>query len=343
MPNTRYKLPAVRFIAAGFIYVGFAVYLYQPYFKHFQAPDYLFVINSSLASLGCFVLSRRWIIGFWESLFAGVIYGFGPFVLGLAQFHPTAGFLAATIPWLFCPATFWPRNKRPWLSGPLSALPFLAIPLFFQTAVHCRLFPISTQTKLHLADLPALLAPLVMARRGITDINLIGFYHIPIAALVMGFLMLLAARRLGIIVIIALGTILAFCESFLEVSPLLWLAVPVLCCSVLVGAGAQGLARAGSTDKGWVLAVAAVCGVLSIATLLLATKYFQMFAGLGSGYARLFLDTAKMYILGTIAVTIIFFMARAKLRLTWLRLLIVCSAMAVDIFFGARFIVDRIF
>ncbi|GAG24519.1 unnamed protein product, partial [marine sediment metagenome] len=31
-----------------------------------------------------------------------------------------------------------------------------------------------------------------MAKRGITDINLIGFYHVPIAALVMGFLMLLA-------------------------------------------------------------------------------------------------------------------------------------------------------
>ena len=49
-----------------------------------------------------------------------------------------------------------------------------------------------------------------------------------------------------------------------------------------------------------------------------------------------------MYILGTIAVAIIFFMARAKVRAAALRWVLLCLAVAVDIFLGARFIVDRI-
>ena len=277
--------------------------------------------------------------GFGESFFAGANYGFGPFKLGLAKFHPTAGLLAAAIPWLFCPAAFGPKNRWQWLRVPLALLPFLAIVLFFKASAHYRLFPASTQAKLHLADLTGLLAPLVMSGRSTI---LIGFYHIPIAALVMGFSMLLVARRFGVIVIFAIGTILAFCESFFEVSPFIWLAIPVLCCSVLIGGGMQGLASAGFADRGWVLATAAIMGTLAIVTLLLATKYFQTFLGLGAGYAKLFVEAGKMYILGTIAVAIIFFMERAKLRMLRLRELFLCAAMALDIFLGARFIIDKI-
>ena len=108
---------------AAAVYTAFAVYLYRPYFKGFNALQLqdLFVANICLAFLGYYVLSRRWIAGFAESVFAGVIYGFGPFALGLAKFHPTAGFLVATIPWLFCPAVFgvarpsWPLRGRPGL------------------------------------------------------------------------------------------------------------------------------------------------------------------------------------------------------------------------------------
>jgi hypothetical protein len=223
---------------------------------------------------------------------------------------------------------------------PLSALPFLAILLFFQVSAYYRLFAIPTQTRLHLADLAGLLAPLVTISKGITGI---GFYHVPIAALVIGFSMLLAARRFGIMIIFCLGTVLAFCGFFLNVSPIMWLAIPVLCCSVLIGAGVQGLASAGFADRKWVLAATVIMGVLAIIALLLATEYFQVFAGLGTGYARLFVETAEMYILGAVAMAILYFMARAKLRIAPLRLVILCSAMAVDIFLGARFIVDKIF
>jgi len=278
---------------------------------------------------------------FWASFFAGAIYGFGPFALGLANFHPTAGLLAATIPWLFCPAAFGPKARWWWVSWPLSALPFLAILLFFQVSIPYRLFAVWTQAKLHLGDLLGLIAPFYLAQRNITA-TFVGVYHIPIAALLMGFSMLLAARRLGIITIFALGIVLACCRSFLSVSPVMWLTIPVLCCSILVGAGMQGLASAGFADRRWVLAAAIIMGVLAIVTLLLAIKCYQIFAGLGRGYAELFIYSAWMYILGTTVLGIIFFMTRAKLRIAALRWVILCSAMAVDIFLVATFIVDRI-
>jgi hypothetical protein len=159
----------------------------------------------------------------------------------------------------------------------------------------------------------------------------------------MGFTMLLKARRFGIVIIFAIGTALAFCNPFVNVSLVIWLAIPVLCCSIIIGAGMQGLACAGRADRGWILLPAAVMAALAIVTLLLATKYFQVFLGLGAKYARLLVEAAKIYILGAVAVTIIFFLARAKLRLHWLRWIILCSATGLDLFWGARFIVDRIF
>ena len=276
---------------------------------------------------------------FWGSFFAGAVYGFGPFALWLSGYHPTAGFLAASVPWLFCPAAYGGRDKW-WISIPFSTLPFLATILFFQTATRWRLFAVPIQTKLHLTDLGGLLAPLATVNTGSP---LIGFYHVPVAALVMGILMLFAARRFGPMCVFAIGTVLAFCDSFFGVSPAIWLMMPVLCCSVLVGMGVQGLVSAGFADRKWVLANSILMLVLAIITLLLATKYFQVFAGIADKYTACLTETAKMYILGAVAVAILFFMARAKLRMHWLRWLILCSAMAVDIFLGAGFIVDRIF
>jgi len=240
---------------------------------------------------------------------------------------------------LFCPAAFGPKTRWRWLRVPLSILPFLTTLLFFQISACYRLYPIPIQLKLHSAELAGLLAPLVAAERRVT---LVGFYHIPIAALIMGSSMLVTARRLGIMAILAIATALAFCESFLDVSPIIWLAIPVLCCSIFAGAGMQGLIGAGYADRRWLLTTAVIMGSISIGMLLLATKYFQTFASLADTEAKLLLEAGKMYVLGTIAVAIVFFMARAKLRTRWLRVVLLCSAVVVDIFFGARFIVDKI-
>ena len=351
-----------RFAVAAVVYTAFAVYLYRPYFNGFgslRLQD-LFVANICLASLGTYVLSRRWVAGFPESFFAGAIYGFGPFALGLAKFHPTAGFLVAAIPWLFCPAVFGPEGRWKPLRILLSLLPFVAIVLFFQISTRYGLDPIPITLKLRANDLAGLLAPLVAAKRSMT---LIGFYHVPIAALVMGFCMFaaplkglgkggilqrgkflkgLAVRRFGIAAIFAVATILAFCDSLLQISPIIFLAISMLYCSVLIGAGMQGLISAGPADRRPVLLTAILLGILAIITLLLATKYFQTVAGLADGYARLLTATAKMYILGAIAIAMLFVIARAKLRIHPVRQILLYAAMALDIFLGARFIVDTI-
>jgi hypothetical protein len=76
---------------------------------------------------------------------------------------------------------------------------------------------------------------------------------------------------------------------------------------------------------------------------LLATKCQFAFAGMGMKYAKLLLCTAKMYLLGAVAAGVLFFIAALNLRLHWLRWVILSAAAAVDIFLGARFIVDSIF
>jgi hypothetical protein len=329
----------IKFVAACIIYAAFAVYLYQPHFAKFGVLQYLLPVNLCFGAIGCFVLSRRWVSAFAGSFFAGAIYGFGPFMLGLSKFHPTAGFLAASIPWLFCPAAFGQKGKWQWVNWPLAALPFVVIVLFFFVSAHYRLFAVPIQAKLHLYDLTGLLIPLAMAQG---RSNFFGFYHVPIAALVMGFAMLVTVRRLGIIVIFCLGAILVFFEPFYGISPVMWLTIPILCCSVLIGVGKQGLALAGYSDRKWILLAAAVSVTLAIVILLLATKYFQVFAGLGNKAARLITTSAKIYILGTIIVLVIFLLARAKLRFSWLRWILLCSTMAVDIFFSATFIVDKV-
>lgn len=341
-PNAKYT----KLAAAGGIYAAFALYLFEPYFHNFDKLQYLLPLSVCLSSVGGYVLSRPWVSTFAGSFFAGAVYGFGPFFLSLARFHPTAALLAAGIPWLFCPAAFvaiQPAGRaakaKRWFGLFLLALPFLAIILFFRVAAQYRLFPVPISSKLHVADLTGLMAPLVMVRRGIVPI---GFYHVPVGFLVMAFAMLLAARRIGIMAILCVGTILASCESVLHVSPIMWLSIPALCCSVLVGVGLQAMASAGRTDRKWLLLAAVFMGVFSILTLLAATKYFQVFAGLASGYARLLTLTARMYILGAVAVGIIFCIARANQRLSGLRKLVLSLALTIDLFYSARFAIDTI-
>lgn len=338
MQKTKYS----TFAAASLMYIGFAVYLYQPYFENFQRDQFLLITNLFLASMGAYLLSRRWVSGFIESLLAGALYGFGPFTLSLAKYHPTAGLLAASIPWLFLPAAFSPKNRRRWLNIILATLPFLIIVIFFQVTTGIRLFAVSTQARLNIHELYSMLTPLVAAKRGTI---LIGFYHIPIAPLIMGFAMLIAARRFSIMTIFIIALILTFCYplgSILEVSPIIWLTIGNLCCSIIIAVGLQGFASAGYADRKWILAIAIFMSMLTIVTLLLATKYFQTFLGLGSGYARLFVEAAKMYILGTVAVAIIFFLSCSKSRMHRLREIILFVAIALDVFLGATFIVDVI-
>jgi len=332
-----------RFALAAIVYFAFAVYLYRPYFPNFQTVQYLRVVNACLASLGCYLLSRRWVSGFIPSLFAGAIYGFGPLALGLAtKSHAAAGILVAAIPWLFCPAAF--ANKTRWrrFGIPLSVLPALAIVAFFQASLRFHFFPVPIQLKLHSGDLVGLLTPLIAARRNPGAPGWVGFYHVPMGALVMGAAMLVMARRYAVMAVFAVAATLAVAGPVFGVSPIVWLLVVVLCCSILAGAGMQGLICAGFGDKKWILFTAGVSAAFAIATLLLATKCFQVFLGLGHEYGKLLTEAATMYILGAITLVILFFIVRSKLRLGFLRLLLLSGATALDIFLGATFIMDEI-
>ena len=333
---------SIKLASATIIYIGFAIYLYYPYLKYFSNWQYLFILNLCLAALGSYILSQRWLAYFWTSVFAGVIYGFCPFTLGLANYHPAAGLLAAVVPWFFLPAAFAGRLKWKWLSWPLCALPFLAVVGFFELTSLIHFFAIPSQIKLEIADLGYMFFPMIAANRARV---LTGFYHLPTASLFMGFVMLFAARRVGIIVVLCLGLVLAIGGiSFLNISSIIWLAIPVLCCSILIGAGLEGLVSAGRSDRFWVLGAFVIMTALCLVSFQLSVRYASILADLtGVNYSVLLADTGKIYLAGAILTAGVFIFAQTNLRLRVFRIILICGAMAADIFWSAGYIVDKIF
>jgi len=336
-------------LLATLVYGVFAFYLYQPHFDRFSRSQWFLPFSVWTAAMGCFILSRRWVAGPFGSLLAGAIYGFGPFLLSLAQYHPTVGLLAASIPWLFMPAAFLGRKRHDLVGLALAFLPFLIVVLFFRVGAsqEYRLFAAPIHAGPKPINLIGFIAPQVIVNRTAV---LVSLYHIPIAPLVIGLGMIFRARRYGVLLILTLGLTLAFCRSYLGpahiawlgVSPILWLSVPLTCLAVLAGVGFQGLIEAGFSDRNWILAAAIALGALAIVALLLAAQYFQVLFSLADGYARLFVGTAKMYLIGAMALGIVYLITRQKLRLHWLRQLILVAVLTLDIFLAARHIVDKI-
>ena len=154
--------------------------------------------------------------------------------------------------------------------------------------------------------------------------------------------MVFKAKRYSMIVVFAAGLALCFCPVVFGVSAIMWLTIPFVCCSVLIGEGTDGLIHAGYNDRKWLLASAVVLLSAGLVILIMGTKSTYVIAGLGSEYTRQFIEAARMYILGAIAMVVVFFLAKGRTRLLWIRLGILCSALAVDIFLGARYIVDSI-
>lgn len=338
-----------RVAGAVVVYVAFVIYLYRPYFDVFRTWQWLLPANALIGALGCFVLSRRWVGGFTGSLLAGAVYGFGPFLLGLARYHPTVGVLAAAIPWTLAPAAFLGRRRHVLVRAGLSLLPFLAVVLFFRIGAleHYRLFAAPIQAQPRKVDLVGFIVPLVVAGR---SAMLASLYHVPITALILGVAMMVKARRYGLLLMAAGGLALSLCKSYLGpgavvwlgVSPILWLSIPMVCFALLAGLGLQGFLEAGFSDRKWILAALMSAAALAIVTLLLAAKYFQVVFGLADGYARLFVEAAKMYLTAALALGIVFVIARQRVRFQPLRWAVLCAALGMDIFLGARYIVDKV-
>ncbi len=324
---------------AGSIYVVFCAYLFHPHLATLEIAQYLIPFNICFGAFGAYVLSKRWVAGFGGRFFTGVLYGFGPFMFFLAGFHPTAGGFAAIVPWLFLLAAFGPKGKFQWTRIPLGIVPFVILAAMFKLAGLLGLYPIPTQTAIRPEDLASILAPAALASRA--DL-LVGFYHIPLAGLVIGLAMLAASRRYRVFAVIFLGIVLSIFDSFTGTPRIIWLSIPLLCCSAVIGEGIEGIIHCGYSDRKWVLASAVLLLICGITALLFGTKATHVFAGLGAGYTRLFIQAAQMYMLGAIAVGVVFFLAKGKSRLMWLRVAIICSAVGVDILLGAGHIIDSV-
>ncbi len=340
----------LRHVAAVIVYVAFTVYLYQPHFPALHQWRLFMPFSALFGALGAYALSRRWVAGFAGSCLAGAVYGFGPFMLGLAHCHASAGVVAAAIPWLCVPAALLGRKRRSVLRLPLWLLPFGAVILYFYLCTSQRLFAAPIQSVPRPGDMVGFIAPLVMLDLPDRTCAVVSLYHVAIAPLILGAAVMLTARRYVLFFLLAAGLVLAFSHTFLPanyvawlgVSPVLWLSLPMVALAVLAAVGLQGLIEAGSGDKKWLLIAAAAQALLAIVMLLLATKYFQIIFSLADPYARLFVEEAKMYLLGMMAVTMVFLMAYRQFRLQPLRWLILCTALALDIFLCARYAVDKV-
>ena len=339
-----FKLPneksLVRFGLAIAIYIGLAVYLYQPYFKNFDALKILLLVNSCAAAAGAYLLSRRWVSDFLGSFLAACVYGFGPFLLSFGLFHPTAGLIIAIMPWLFLPAAFWARGDKKWLAWPLTILPFFAVPVFFKVNEEFGLFPMPIQMKLVGRDMVGLVSPLAFLNQSPVYL---GFYHVTMAALVMGLLILFNRKQFGLMIVFILPCVLCFIEPIYSISPVIWMVFTILFGSMLIGLGTQGLISANLGDKVWILICEIALAFFAIASLAVAVKCASAFLNLGNKYVNPLTQAATMYVIAMVVIGAIYFFVRAKLRVRWVRWLMFGGAAAIDIFLGTRTIVDKIF
>jgi len=326
------------FVASAF-YIALAIYFYYPYLKSFKPSQYIIPINSIIAAAGCFVLSKRWVSNFAAKLIAGAFYGFLPFVLGFAAYHPAATVAAAILPWLFCPAVFWEMRfnltrktfPRTLITAIMSILPFIIILLLFElysSAIFGPLFPIPKNTKLHLADFIGIISPQALKPHDF----IFGFFHLGVAAVLMGLFMYLSAGRIGAVIIAVIALAMSFYAPIAGVSPVVWALIPILFGCVLLALGIQGLAWAGKSDSKWILICTVSLAVLAVVAYALSIKF-----------GALYLASAKIHAASTLLIACIFFIARSGSRWHLLRWILLFAGLLLDLLLGARLIVDKIF
>jgi hypothetical protein len=320
-------------LPAGILFLALSFFLFWPLPTRSTPWALLVPANSFLGALGCFVISRRWLASFWASAIAGLVYGFGPFLLSFRMYHPLAGFGIAVIPWLFCPAALWHRYAKPSVSIflgrlPMLLLPFLLIVLFYWLPAQpwvgpCSLMP-STQ-QLRFEDLCSLLEFPPKSNSQI----LIGLYANAVVLALMGLFVYSFLLRVLVLLPLLLAFILAFSQPILGVPPIVWMAIPMLFVSVLAGLGAQAMAVAGPADRKWIL----VCSLS--AALFTAIGLVFIFSRPDGKAFRL---PTLMYGITLLSTGILYLLCTRQIRLPLLRWLVIGTAFGANLFFSSRLI-----
>ncbi len=316
------------FVLAAVLYGVLAIAVFLPVRGHAQRLEYLPVIASVVGAAGTLVLSRRWIAAWPASFLAGAVYGFGPFALGFLRFHPAASLVPALVPWLFCLAAFRHGRRRGSLrdglyAGALAIVPFVFVIAFFQCCAAMRFWPVPAD-RLGAQTWAGLLVPQAVPG--------VGVYHVPLVLLVVGLAVHALARRAGPLVVVAVGLVLAMSPPVLQVSPVVWLAIPTVYAAVLAGVGAQTLAWAGRADGGVLGLALGAAGVLAAMTGVLGLRFSP---------SAVYFDAARLYGLAAVMSAAILFIAWSGARWHGLRWAILMVVLGLDLILGARLLVSQ--
>lgn len=321
-------------VASVMVFLAVAVLLFRPFPDPFGQWKSLIPFSSIFGAWGCFILSRRWLNSFWASTIAGLLYGFGPFLLSFRIYHPLAGFGIAIIPWLFCPAALWHRYAKLSVSIllgrlPLMLLPFLLIFLFYWLPAQPWLGPYNLMPatqQLRLEDLRSLLEFPSKANSQI----IIGLYANAVVLALMGLFVYAFLLRVLVLLPLLLALLLAFCQPILGVPPIVWMAIPMLFISVLAGLGAQAMVVAGPADRKWILA----CGLLAAFLTAIGGLFFILSRPDGKSF-RL---PTFMYGITLLSTGTLYLLCTWQIRWPLLRWILIGTALGIDLFYTGRLI-----
>ncbi|MHC4949505.1 MAG: hypothetical protein ACYTEU_00755 [Planctomycetota bacterium] len=325
---------SINDIAAIVLYACLGIFLYLPTLN----VDIKLVcgLNTAAAAWGAYFISKRWVKNWTPSLFAGAVYGFGPFALSFETFHPLAGLSFAMVPWLLLPAVYWHKGKSPdafrfSIRALLTLLPFAGIALLFWLTAQQWTGPVFLMPKelsMTVKDFTDLILPL----RKSGGVVVLGLYHCSIIFALMGVFVYIKLQRIGLLIPIAAGLILSFWEPVFQVSPIVWAAFPILFLSLLCGLGFQAFLWAGKSDSKWVVICAAAASVLAAFSWGIT---MSAFAG------RVVELTALLYGLAATALWILLAMIRLNLRWHWFKWALLTTAIIIDLLFSARYLIDK--
>jgi hypothetical protein len=322
----------LSFVFALLLYSVFVVWLFLPHKDKLTGYENIFYSFPVIASLGVFLISRRYSASFFAGLAGGAVYGFGSFACSFLCFHPFASLVYAFLPWSFLPAAFIHKYLNAgekitgFVSASLSLLPFLFFIGSFAGAAHFYLFPIPTGSAVSVKNFVAILNP----ARVSADSFSLGFYHVPLCAAAIGAALFCKTRRYWIAILSAVAIFLCFYKPIMNIPPVLWLSFPVLICSVAIASGLEALVLSGKADSLWLLLAAAVLA-------LQAGLNFLLVRGADLSLCN------SLSAVSAAAVMLIFFIARAGLSLRFLRVIILYAAVFLDIIVVTRNLISAIF